>query len=123
MISKILGADSTTALVLQSSKKTLMGGTLAFVTLVRMSAPFWNIALFQRGGNYAVFLFSSVFYGLACIGLVLSLDALLPHYSYIILKQNEMVDKKIVGEKDMRLLETFENGRDCDSQNCGASDA
>ena len=72
---------------------------------MRITAPVWNSALLVNHTPFGLFFFCFVFYLAAFVLAILCKDHLMPHYSYLIAKQQEMVTRGL-SNKDMRLLDT-----------------
>ena len=84
-----------------------LGIAMTCSVISRMVTPLFNTFLLLQGGPTAIFISMMVLYTLSFILLVTKMSSLQPHYSYMIVKQKEMVTRGI-NEKDVRLLDTVE---------------
>ena len=91
----------------QKSVGWYLGLAMAFTVVFRILTPHINSFLLLHGGPKAAFIHMLILYVLSFLLLISKMNSLKPHYSYLIVKQKEMVTKGI-NEKDMRLLDTVE---------------
>ena len=84
-----------------------LGVALGWISVVRMAAPFWNVALLENFGPFGVFMGCLMFFATAFLLEICGKETLIPHYSYLISKQKEMLALGVTN-KDLDLLQSDE---------------
>ena len=99
MFSKLIGSNMN---------RSYLTFSLLIVCLTRMCAPFLNIHFLETGGLLKLMGMAAGLYLAGLLFMTLGINALTPHYSYLIEKQKEMLLKGYATNKDIRILETPE---------------
>ena len=82
LFAKIIGISQQP----QAKKIGELGMALGWISLVRMAAPFWNVALLTSFGPFGVFMACLIFFLTAFLLEIFGKETLIPHYSYLISK-------------------------------------
>lgn len=109
IIGKRVTSNLFAKLIGSSLDKSYFFFMMFVIAVTRTCAPFVNIELLKSYGLRMVFGVSGLLYILSILLMTFFIDALSPHYSYLIEKQKELLAKGI-SNKDLKLLETPEYG-------------